>query len=34
MKFDVEIHNIADDQPSIGKAIQRGYWLGRTFKSY
>ncbi|ACR41376.1 FAD-dependent oxidoreductase [Saccharolobus islandicus] len=33
MKFDVEIHNIADDQPSIGKAIQRGYWLGRTFKS-
>ncbi|ADX82021.1 FAD-dependent oxidoreductase [Sulfolobus islandicus] len=34
MRFDVEIHNIVDDQPSIGKAIQRGYWLGRTFKSY
>ncbi|QGA54106.1 NAD(P)-binding protein [Sulfolobus sp. E5-1-F] len=34
IKFDVEIHNIVDDQPSIGKAVQRGYWLGRTFKSY
>ncbi|QGA69166.1 FAD-dependent oxidoreductase [Sulfolobus sp. E11-6] len=34
IKFDVEINNIVDDQPSIGKAVQRGYWLGRTFKSY
>ncbi|MCH4814668.1 MAG: FAD-dependent oxidoreductase [Saccharolobus sp.] len=34
MRFDVEIHNVVDDQPSIGKSIQRGYWLGRTFKSY
>ncbi|WP_338598518.1 FAD-dependent oxidoreductase [Sulfolobus tengchongensis] len=32
MKFDLEIHNIVDDQPTIGKAIQRGYWIGRTYK--
>ncbi len=32
IKFDLEIHKIVDDQPTIGKAIQRGYWIGRSFK--
>lgn len=31
IKFDLEIHKIVDDQPTIGKAIQRGYWIGRSF---
>ncbi|MEM1599847.1 MAG: FAD-dependent oxidoreductase, partial [Sulfolobaceae archaeon] len=33
IKFDLEIHAIMDDQPTIGKAIQRGYWLGRTYNN-
>lgn len=31
VKADVVIHSVYRDQPSIGKAIARGYWLGRTY---
>ncbi len=31
VKADVVIHGVYRDQPSIGKAIARGYWLGRTY---
>ncbi|MEM3515924.1 MAG: NAD-binding protein [Saccharolobus sp.] len=33
IKFDLEIHAVMDDQPTIGKAIQRGYWLGRAYNN-
>ncbi|MUN28395.1 NAD(P)-binding protein [Sulfuracidifex metallicus] len=29
--FDVIFNERVRDQPTIGKSIQRGYWLGRTF---
>ncbi|MEM3270035.1 MAG: NAD-binding protein [Saccharolobus sp.] len=33
IKFDLEIHTVMDDQPTIGKAVQRGYWLGRAYNN-
>ncbi|MCY0858824.1 MAG: NAD(P)-binding protein [Sulfolobaceae archaeon] len=31
--FDVVLSKFVDDQYTIGKAIQKGYWLGRNFKT-
>ncbi len=33
-RFDLEITKFLDDQPTIGKSIQRGYWLGRTYTPF
>ncbi|BDC17235.1 NAD(P)-binding protein [Acidianus sp. HS-5] len=33
-KVDVILRDIRKDQPSIGKAIAKGYWTGRSFKGF
>ncbi len=30
-EVDVEISEFVDDQPSVGKSMMKGYWMGRGF---